>query len=183
MQQTAPRYPPALIAMQWAMLILLAAVYAAIELREYFPKGSDIREGFKAWHFMLGLTVLVLVLARAVMRLLATTPPITPKPSMWQMVAARGVHLALYGLMIAMPLAGRTTLSAKGATIPFWGLELPPLISPDKPLAKWLQEIHATAGKVGYWLIGLHATAGLAHHYLCKDDTLRRMLRWTQSPQ
>ncbi len=60
---------------------------------------------------------------------------------------------------------------------------MPPLISPDKPLAKWLQEIHATAGTVGYWLIGLHAAAGLAHHYFWKDDTLRRMLPWRQSVQ
>jgi superoxide oxidase len=180
MPPIAPRYPTALIALHWAMLILLAAVYAAIELREFFPKGSDIREGFKAWHFTLGLTILVLVVVRVVLRLRTATPPITPAPSLWQKVAARGVHLALYGLMIAMPLAGWTILSAKGATIPFWGTALPPLVSPNKPLAAWLQDIHATAGTVGYWLIGLHAAAGLAHHYFWKDDTLRRMLPWRQ---
>jgi len=31
-------------------------------------------------------------------------------------------------------------------------------------------------GKVGYFLIGLHAVAGLYHHYVVKDNTLRRML-------
>jgi len=29
---------------------------------------------------------------------------------------------------------------------------------------------------VGYWLIGLHAAAALFHHYVVRDDTLRRML-------
>ena len=180
MHQNAPRYPTATIALHWAMLLLLAAVYAAINLREYFPKGSDIREGLKAWHFMLGLTVLVLVLGRIVLRLLATTPPITPKPPVWQTLAARGVHLALYALMVAMPLAGWTILSAEGATIPFYGLDLPKLVAPDKPLADWLVEIHQTVGTIGYWLIGLHAAAALAHHYFWKDDTLHRMLPWRQ---
>lgn len=183
MDKSAPRYSGAMIALHWTMLILIGAVYAAMELRELFPQGSDIREGFKSWHFMLGLTVLLLVLARVALRLLASPPPITPKPTVWQMLASRSVHVALYALMIAMPLAGWTILSAKGATIPFYGLALPPLISPNKPLGEWLQEIHATAGTVGYWLIGLHAIAGLAHHYWWKDDTLRRILPCRQSPR
>lgn len=37
------------------MLLLLAAVYACIELKGFFPKGSDGRESLKAWHFELGL--------------------------------------------------------------------------------------------------------------------------------
>ena len=28
----------------------------------------------------------------------------------------------------------------------------------------------------GYWLIGLHAVAALFHHYVLRDQTLRRML-------
>lgn len=176
MSTTQGRYPPSMILLHWVMLLLISAVYAAIELREFFPKGSDIREGFKAWHFMLGLTVLVLVLVRIVVRLRATTPAITPAPPTWQRLASRGVHLALYGLMVGMPLAGWTILSAKGAAIPFFGLALPPLMAPDKAFAGWLQDIHETAGTVGYWLIGVHAAAALAHHYFWKDDTLKRML-------
>lgn len=175
MSTSQGRYPASMILLHWLMLLLLGAVYAAIELREFFPKGSDIREGFKAWHFMLGLTVLVLVLVRIVVRLRATTPLITPTPPRWQRLASQGVHFALYGLMVGMPLAGWTILSAKGAPIPFFGIELPPLVSPDKAFAEWLQEIHETAGTVGYWLVGLHAAAALAHHYFWKDDTLRRM--------
>jgi cytochrome b561 len=39
-----------------------------------------------------------------------------------------------------------------------------------------LQEVHETLGTIGYFLIGLHAAAALVHHYVYKDDTLRRML-------
>jgi cytochrome b561 len=162
--------------------LLLAAVYAAIELRVYFPKGSDMREGFKSWHFMLGLLVLALVVVRIVVRVLGTTPPITPEPPAWQRLASRAVHFALYGLMIGMPLAGWTILSAKGAPIPFFGFELPALIPPDKALAATVKDLHETAGTIGYWLIGLHAAAALAHHYLWKDDTLRRMMPGRKLP-
>lgn len=172
----ANRYPTISILLHWAMALLIAGVYAAIELREFFPKGSDIREGFKSWHFMLGLLVLLLVIARIVARMATTAPPIVPAPAGWQRFAAKAVHLALYGLMLGMPLAGWMILSAKGAPIPFFGLELPPLVAPDKRLGEQVKEIHETAGTVGYWLIGLHAAAALAHHHFRKDDTLSRMI-------
>jgi cytochrome b561 len=35
-------------------------------------------------------------------------------------------------------------------------------------------------GKVGYGLIALHAIAALGHHYIKKDDTLKRMLRFKE---
>jgi superoxide oxidase len=36
------------IGLHWLMLLLIAAVYACIELREIYPKGSDPREALKA---------------------------------------------------------------------------------------------------------------------------------------
>jgi cytochrome b561 len=176
MTTTANRYPAASIFLHWAMMILIGATYAAIQLRELFPKGSDIREGFKTWHFMLGLTVLVLVVVRIIIRLMSSAPPITPTPRRWQSLASKAVHGALYALMLGMPVAGWIILSAKDVPVPFFSLTLPPLVAPDKGLGDWVKDIHETVGEIGYWLIGLHAAAALAHHYLWKDDTLRRML-------
>ena len=72
------RYGGLSIALHWLMLLMIAAVYACIELRGFYPKGSDIREGMKAWHFMLGLAVLALVIIRMIARVAGTTPRITP---------------------------------------------------------------------------------------------------------
>lgn len=58
------RYSPISIAMHWLMLLLIVAVYACIELREFYPKGSDPREALKMWHFMLGLSVWILIWVR-----------------------------------------------------------------------------------------------------------------------
>jgi superoxide oxidase len=169
------RYTTATIALHWFMLALLAAVYACIELRVYWPKGSDPRELIKTWHFMLGLSVFALVWLRLVARFRGGTPPILPAPPAWQDAVGRATHGALYLLMIAMPLGGWLLLSASGKPIPFFGLELPALVAENKALADQVKEIHEIGGTVGYWLIGLHAAAALFHHYVRRDNTLRRM--------
>lgn len=164
------------IGLHWLMLVLLVAVYALIELRGIFPKGSAARDLIKTWHFMLGLTVFALVFVRLAARLGTRLPPITPSPPRWQHALAASMHLALYLFLLTMPLLGWLTLSAKGKPIPFFGLELPALIGADKTLAGNLEELHQTIGTLGYWLIGLHALAALYHHYFMRDDTLLRML-------
>lgn len=179
-RQGQARYNGLSMSLHWIMLALLAAVYACMELREFYPKGSDIREGMKSWHFMLGLTVLAFVLIRVVVRALRPAPAITPLQPEWQRGLARAVHLLLYVFMIGMPIAGWIILSASGKMIPFFGLSLPPLVSESKALAGQIKELHETGASVGYFLIGFHAAAALFHHYVIKDDTLRRMLPGTQ---
>lgn len=170
------RYHRVIISLHWLMLVLLIAVYTCIELREFFPKGSDPRKALKMWHFMLGLSVLAFALVRLSFRLRHGSPPIVPTPPALQQKISSIMHVLLYALMLGMPLAGWMILSAEGHAIPFFGLELPALIAPDKELAKQIEEMHTTFGKVGYFLIGLHALAGIYHHHFVKDNTFKRML-------
>ena len=65
----ASRYPRTLIGLHWLTLLLLAAVYACIELRGNVPRGSAIRDGLKEWHYALGLVVFVLLWLRVTLRL------------------------------------------------------------------------------------------------------------------
>lgn len=176
-QNSTMRYGSLSIGLHWFMLLLLAAVYACIELRELFPKGSDPREALKTWHFMLGLSVLILASLRLVARLAAgPAPRIEPDPARWQTLMAAAVHVALYGLMLGMPLAGWLILSSSGEPIPFFGLQLPALVAEDKGFSSWIEEIHETVGKAGYFLVAFHAAAALFHHYFVRDNTFRRML-------
>ncbi len=170
------RYSGLSIAMHWLMALLLVAVYACIELKGNFPKGSEPRELLKHWHFMLGLGVFALVWLRLLGRLLHKTPAISPAPPAWQTGMAHLMHLALYVLMIGMPLLGWLLLNAEGKPAPFFGLELPLLADKDSVLAERLEELHEFGAVAGYWLIGLHAAAGLFHHYFSRDNTLTRML-------
>lgn len=175
-RNTTVRYGALSIGLHWLMLLLLAAVYACIELRELFPKGSDPRQALKTWHFMLGLSVLLLVALRLLVHLAGPEPRIEPNPPRWQNLLAKLMHFALYVFMIGMPLGGWLILGAEGKPIPFFGLQLPALIGESKPLAELIEEIHEAGGTAGYFLIGLHAAAALFHHYVVGDNTLRRIL-------
>ncbi len=176
-KNTADRYGSLSIDMHWLMLLLLVAVYVAINLHDFAPKGSDLRAELKVWHFMLGLSVLALVVARLATRLFSgPAPRITPPLPRWQKWPAEAMHIALYTFMLGMPMLGWLAVSAKGAPIFFFGLQLPVLISQDKELYDWLKGIHQTIGTIGYYLIGLHAAAALIHHYVLRDDTLLRIL-------
>lgn len=158
------------------MLVLLIGVYAAIEFRVLYPRGSGIREGLKTLHYVLGLTIFVLVWLRLALRFTGRVPPITPAPPQWQLWVAHVVEAAIYVFMIVMPLLGWLTLSAEGEVVSLSGVALPALVGANDGLAEQLKEIHETIGKVGYALIALHAAAALVHHYVQRDNALRRML-------
>lgn len=168
-------YSRASIALHWLMLAAIAAVYATIELRELYPRGSDAREAMKTWHFMLGLSVFCLVWLRIAARLVWAAPDPVGGPA-WQSLIARATHLALYLLMIGMPLAGWVILSAEGKPVPFFGFELPALVGGNETLAERVEGIHEMGAKIGYGLIGLHALASLFHHFVLRDRLLARML-------
>ncbi|MFA5632470.1 MAG: cytochrome b [Porticoccaceae bacterium] len=177
MHNSSERYASTLIVLHWLMLALIVAVYACIELRVLFPKGSDPREALKTWHFMLGLSVLLLAVLRVVVRIAAgAAPPIVPTPKTWQQVLAKTVHFTLYALMLGMPLIGWLILSTSGKPIPFFGLELPSLMGENKALSSQAKSIHEAVGIAGYFLIAFHAAAALLHQYFVRDNTLMRML-------
>lgn len=172
------RYHPLSIGAHWLTLALMVAVYALIELRDLYPKGSDPREAMKTWHSMLGLVIFGLVFLRLALRATFRAPPVVPELPRWQEIPAAAMHLTLYVFMIAMPLLGWFMLSAKGKPVPFFGVELPSLLAPDRALGKRIESVHEVIGTIGYYLIGLHALAALLHHYVMHDNTLRRMLPW-----
>jgi cytochrome b561 len=175
-QNATSRYSSLTIGIHWMMVLLFVGVYGAVELHELFEKGSDLRALLMTWHFMLGLLVFALIWLRLAARLSGSTPAILPQPPGLQQLSSKLLHLALYLLMIGMPLTGWLMLSAAGKPIPFFGLELPALIGENKDLAEQFEELHETVGTAGYFLIGLHTVAALYHHYIKGDNTLTRML-------
>ena len=127
------------------------------------------------WHKEYGLLALALVIARLIWRWINVTPQLALP--VLEKIAARSVHYSFYLFMFAMPITGWLITSAAGLPASFFGLvTLPNLISPNEALRPLLQEIHKW---VGYGLIGtiiLHASAALKHHFINRDDILKRML-------
>ena len=170
------RYTRLAVSLHWLTLLLIIVVYCMMEFRGLFPKGSPERNIMRMMHVTCGLTVLVLTLIRLVARLMTRTPPITPAPAGWQMAGAHVVHAALYLMLIALPLLAWLGINAHGHAVQAWGLSLPQLTGEDEAWGKTLIGAHKLIAKTGYFLIGLHALAALKHHYIDRDDTLRRML-------
>ena len=170
-----PRYAPTLVALHWLTLLLMIAVYALMELRGIYPRGSAERAAMASWHFTLGLTVLAVTTLRLAVRLTTGRPPIVPPPPAWQEKAALAVEVLLYGLLIGLPMLGWLTVNARDVPASFWGLAVPQLLAPDKVLGAALKQVHETLATAGYFLIGLHAAAALFHHHVLRDNTLARM--------
>lgn len=169
------RYRPALVALHWLTLLLLVGVYATMELRGLFPRGSDARAAMKTTHYFLGMSVFALTWGRLLLRLVSPTPPIRPQPPAWQRALAAAMSFALYGLLLAMPVLGYLLLNADGAAPSLPGWELPRLIAAQPGLVEPLESWHEGIALAGYWLVAIHALAALYHHYVVHDDTLVRM--------
>jgi cytochrome b561 len=174
-KSTSAGYSGAAIALHWLAVVLIVATYCLMLFKGAYPKDSPGRNTMALWHYMLGLSVFVTVWVRLFVRLSGADPLIDPPLPKWQSILADTMHWALYLLMVALPLLGWATLSARGADIPFFGLHLPALVGKDKALADTLKTIHETGATVGYYLIGGHSVAALFHHYVTRDNTLRLM--------
>jgi cytochrome b561 len=169
------RYGGLSIALHWLMLLLIALVYATMEFKTAFPKGSAQRDAMATWHYMLGLSVFFLAWLRLLARVTGPNPAVVPAMPKWPAALAGTTHASLYALMLGLPLLGWLTLSAKGTPVPFFGAVLPALLEKSESLARRLKDIHETLATAGYFIIGLHAAAALYHHYVRRDNTLRLM--------
>ena len=91
-------------------------------------------------------------------------------------LAAHAGHAALYGLMIVIPLSGWLMSSAKGFQTVWFGVwPIPDLIGKDKELGDILKEAHEALNVLLMLTLAGHVGAALWHHFVLKDDTMRRM--------
>lgn len=132
-------------------------------------------------HKSIGLTILTLAILRLGWRLFDHRPPRTPMPG-WQDALSRTTHVALYVLIFAVPLSGWLFDSASSLRpLIWWGtLRMPSLTGGPAPHLKDLTEtLHITLFWVLFGVAALHIAGALKHHFLDRDDTLRRMRPWT----
>ncbi|RVQ66083.1 cytochrome b [Croceicoccus ponticola] len=128
-------------------------------------------------HKAVGLTVLALSLVRAVWRLTSKAPPLPADMSRWETGAAHATHFAFYLLIIALPLTGWIVASAGKYPLSWFGLfDVPKLaVTRDDALYAIGHEGHELMGVMAAVLIALHVGAALRHHFVLKDNVLRRM--------
>ena len=167
-------YHPLQVWIHWIVFLLVVASIASVQLHELMPKGSEIRATFVRIHMLMGQLIFISVAIRLLARFLIKGPEPVQMPQ-WQVYASKLVHLALYLWMIVLPITGVVFVQAGGKEIQFFSMALPQFVMPDPALKSSIKEIHEFLGESIYYLIGVHAVAALWHHYVQKDDVLKRM--------
>ncbi|RQR55152.1 cytochrome b [Burkholderia sp. Bp9126] len=167
------RYSTPTIFFHWAIFVLVALAYLAIEIRG--PKGSDSRVFWMNVHLTAGTLVLVLSVLRIVWRAVSRAPAPVPQPALLQWLA-KLTHLALYAFIIAQPLLGIMMINLGGKPVSLDWLDISfTLFGPDKALRPAIKDAHELIGNAFYFVIGLHALAALYHHFFLRDGMLKRM--------
>jgi cytochrome b561 len=162
--------------LHWLMAILFFGLLGLGFYMHDLPL-SPLKLKLFSWHKWAGVTAFMLVWLRLLWRVTHRPPALpTTMPKLLQMLA-HGGHLALYGLMIVIPLSGWLMSSAKGfQTVWFGILPIPDLLEKNKELGDLLQTVHMSLNLLFAATIVGHIGAALKHHFIDKDDILKRML-------
>ena len=174
------RYALSLRLLHWiiaALVIALVTIGLWMVNRAQADLWDDLTNTLYAWHKALGFAVLLLMIARLIVRLISNTPPPAASLSPALRRISRGVHALLYLLLLAVPLLGWAGVSAFPALIIVEGINLPsmPGIPEDQSLAKRFFEIHSTLAIALAALALLHIAAAIKHRWINKDEVFDRM--------
>jgi cytochrome b561 len=171
----AGRYTGVSKTLHWVIALL---AFSQLAMGKLFEVEAGEPGSLFFWHTAFGLLVLALMVVRLGWRLTHAVPAQPPTTPGWQQLAARATHLAFYGLLIALPVSGWLLASLDGDAVSFFGLFLvPPLPVPGGEASEdLLEEGHELLGNILLVLSGIHVLAGLKHHYIDRDDVLRRMM-------
>ncbi len=185
-----PSYSSVAIVLHW---LIAALIVANIALAWYFTNLSGVAAIRPTqWHKSIGISVLLLSLARLAWRFIRPPPPPPATLEGWERVASATVFVLFYAVMIGLPLTGWAMVSASRLIRVFpiklfylnW-----PAIEPLANLAPGPQhqahelflQVHEKLGWLLYALLVLHVGAAIRHHFLLRDEVAPRMLPFLKS--
>ena len=178
--------------LHWAMaLMILFLLGVGFYMVEVLGEDSDslmqryeLTQVQKSW----GFTVFALACLRVIWRFVNPTPALPDNMGSLERTLAHGGHIALYLCMFAMPLTGWLLASSSPfndadayfqiKNMVFGLFELPdPYPKGDEATTKFWSRIHFYVGLALTFVLAGHALAALKHHFVNRDDVLRRMTR------
>lgn len=163
-------------AFHWLIAALIAA-QAGLGWYMTTLKLSPTKFELFALHKSLGITVLALALLRLLWRLANPTPSLPGQMSRTERWLAHASHGTLYLLLFAMPVSGYIINSAANFPLEYFGLfPIPNLTAENEPLKNAATEVHETLIWILVGVLALHVAGALKHHFVDRDDVLRRML-------
>lgn len=157
-------------AFHWGMAALIG--WQALKVFDRIADGEHwIGQTLVPWHVSVGTLLLVLVIIRIVW---SRRQKERPQPATNVAPLVRAGHMALYAGMALMPVTGILMLVGIGYGLEVFGLQLIPA---GEEIA-WMASVGSLHSPIAWMLLALiagHIVMALWHHFVKKDDTLRRM--------
>ena len=172
---TKTRYGVWLRILHWLTFLLVTVALVMVELHEFAPKGSALRNNMMYAHMQFGIAVLLVFLPHLIVRLRNTSPPIVPTPPNWQQLLSKLVHGVLLLLILVQPVLGILMVQSHGHDVNFLGMHVPTLVGKDKSIGEFTDDMHSILGNTLMYLALFHAAAALYHQWFVKDNTMARM--------
>lgn len=176
LKNTDERYGLVAQLLHWAVVTAIALQYV---WAWRVDRTDSIRQQFSLIneHKSIGMLILMLVLLRLGWRAINRTPRFPIEMKRWEINAANVTHVLLYSLLLAMPLTGWMYSSAAGYGAEFFGwLDIPDFVSTSEALESIMHRSHTALSWALPAVVALHVLAALRHHFVLKDDVLKRML-------
>jgi cytochrome b561 len=162
-------------ALHWLIVLLIINQWVIAQRAEDltgFQKFTTLN-----WHKWFGITILMLAVIRLAWRLMNPVPDLTAETRPWERILAKVSHFLLYLLIFAMPLSGWMMSSAKAYGVSWFNLfQLPNLVGKDDRLYEFLRDLHHTLFAALLTVAVLHVAGALKHHFIDRNDVLKRML-------
>jgi cytochrome b561 len=183
LMSTHLRFGAAAQVFHWLTVALVATAYLVS------PGGSEQRVYSAATDFTrhihetTGMLIFAIVLVRMLWRVIDAAPE-SPPMEPWMKYSAKLAHLALYALLIALPMTAIVGAWLEGHPLTFLGVgNLGPMLPQAHDTGQAVSYIHTILGDVIIWAAGIHAVAALFHHFVLHDNVLTSMLPdWRRSP-
>ena len=170
---TPSTYDARTIFFHWACAALIIVLWGLGQTIDWFPKDTP-RIMARSAHITLGALLAVLLVARLQWR---RSGAVHLPPAIDGIMGrfATGVHHLLYTLTAAVLVVGVTAVWIRGDNL-FSLVQIPSIAPDDKVLRHNVVEIHQWLANGLLILAALHAVSALWHHFVVKDDVLKRML-------
>jgi len=179
LRNTAEAYGSFARFLHWAIVLLIIPQYFLAEAAEDLEAGLEKLQ-IMTWHKSLGMLVLMLALVRIVWKFMNRPHP-SPIGVMWQRKAAAAGHGLLYLLILLQPLTGWIVSSSGNAPVTLFGwFQFPAIVAENHDLHEAFEDVHKFLFNALLAVVAVHILAALYHHFMLKDDVLRRMLPFSR---
>jgi len=170
------KYTRTAVVFHWLIALLIIGSFLLGITMINMPGITPTKLKYFSWHKWLGVTIFGLSCLRLLWRLSHPAPPYPTMPA-WQKLAASGLHVFLYILIIVIPISGYLYSMAAGIPVIYLGIiPLPVIMDPNPELKPLFKEIHFYLNMALLGSFGMHVAAALKHQFIDRDNLMQRML-------